>query len=80
MRLDELMGSLQTFEMNMKYKKEEKGIALQAGVHKSTEEEDIEDGKDFTESLAMITKNLSKILKKLNKTNRASSSSKSNKS
>ena len=30
MRLDELMGSLQTFEMNMKYNKKEKDITIQS--------------------------------------------------
>ncbi|GMN68193.1 hypothetical protein TIFTF001_037252 [Ficus carica] len=30
MRLDELMGSLQTFEMNLKHNKKKKSIALQA--------------------------------------------------
>ena len=68
MRLDELMGSPQTFEMNMKYNKKEKDIAFQAGIQIFAEEEDIKDSGDLTDSLAMITGNFTNIMKKLNKT------------
>ena len=38
MRLDELMGSLQTFELNLKMNKKEKSIAFQADHHESSDE------------------------------------------
>ncbi|XP_024019817.1 uncharacterized protein LOC112091153 [Morus notabilis] len=43
MRLDELMGSLRTFEMNLDQNKKEKETAFQAKVQKLTVEEDIGD-------------------------------------
>ncbi|XP_024030940.1 uncharacterized protein LOC112094406 [Morus notabilis] len=59
-RLDELMGSLKTFEMNLSQNKKEKeisqGIAFQAEVKDNVEEED----EDLEESLARLTKNFNR--------------------
>ena len=43
MFLKELMGSLQTFELNLKMNKKEKSIALQAEKHKSSDEGNVSD-------------------------------------
>ncbi|XP_024023122.1 uncharacterized protein LOC112092104 [Morus notabilis] len=59
-RLDELMGSLRTFEMNLSQNKKEKGISqgivFQAEVEDNVEEEN----EDLAESLAQLTKNFNK--------------------
>ena len=52
MRLDELIGSLQTFEMSLKQKKKYKSIALHPKVQDSSDEEIVHDDADLTESLA----------------------------
>ena len=54
MKLDELMGSLRTFEMNFNEDKKEKEIALQAEVGKSHHEEDSDDHEDLHESLDLL--------------------------
>ena len=62
MRLDKLMGSLQTFELNLKMNKKDKSIAFQAEHHESSDE-----GNDFDdndESLVSLTKNFNRFLKK----------------
>ena len=73
MKLDELMGSLRTFEMNFNEDKKEKEIALQAEVQKSYHEEDSDDHKDLAESLDLLTKNFNRVMKKFNKKNQNSS-------
>lgn len=61
MKLDELIGSLQTFEMNLKQKKKEKSIALQAKVQKSPEENESDDQDDLAESLTWLTRDFEKF-------------------
>ena len=59
MRLNELMDSLQTSELNLKLNKKEKSIAFQAEHHKSSDEGNVND-----ESLVFLTKNFNRFLKK----------------
>lgn len=49
-RFDELIGSLQTFEMKLKQNKKEKSIALQAKFQDSSDEEEVNDDTYLTES------------------------------
>ena len=64
MRLDELMGSLQTFEMNLKQNKRQKDkrIAWQAEAHETEDDAQIHD-QDMTDSVVLPTKNFQKFLK-----------------
>ncbi|CAM8905336.1 unnamed protein product [Rhodiola kirilowii] len=65
MRLDKLMGSLRTYEMNFPedmQAKRAKGVALKAVVTKDQTEVD-----DVSEQLAMMAKNFERIIKKLNR-------------
>ncbi|KAI3450426.1 hypothetical protein Pfo_007091 [Paulownia fortunei] len=61
MHLDELMGSLQTFEMNLKQNKrqKDKGIALQAEAHE-TKDDAQTDEQDMTDPVVLLTQKLSK--------------------
>ena len=65
MRLDELMGSLHTFELNLKMNKKEKSIAFQADHHEYSDEGN--DSDDNDESLVLLTKNFNRFLKKMNR-------------
>ena len=65
MRLDELMGSLHTFELNLKMNKKEKSIAFQADHHEYSDEGN--DSDDNDESLVLLMKNFNRFLKKMNK-------------
>ena len=62
MRLDELMGSLQRFDLNLKMNKNDKSIVFQAEHHESSDEGNDIDDND--ESLVLLTKNFNKFLKK----------------
>ena len=66
MKLDELMGSLQTFELNLNHNRRDKGksIAFQAEVPKSTFES--RDNNDMSKSLALVINNFGKFLKMMN--------------
>ena len=58
MRLDELMGSLQTFELNLNQNKKEKSIAFRA-----EEKDSIDEGKSSNdEAVVLLTKNFNKFL------------------
>ena len=63
MRLDELMGSLQTFELNLKQNKKKKSIALRAEEQESDDEGNSNDDKFFD----LLTKNFNKFLKKMSR-------------
>ena len=76
MRLDELMGSLQMFELNLKMNKKEKSIAFQAGHHDYSDEGN--DSNDNDESLVLLTKNFNRFLKKMNKKKNPQSSKRFN--
>jgi len=69
MRLDELIGNLQTFEMNFKDQKKNRGIALQADYEDLSIKDEIDGDKGINESLALLTKNFNKMLRKINKKN-----------
>ena len=60
MRLDELMRSLQIFELNLKQNKKEKSIALRAEEQESDDEGNSNDDKSFD----LLTKNFNKFLQK----------------
>ncbi|KAI3453478.1 hypothetical protein Pfo_010141 [Paulownia fortunei] len=66
LRLDEPMGALQTFEMNLNQNKREKnkGIALQV------EAENEKDHGNDNDPLSLLTKNFGKFLKQINKENK----------
>ncbi|KAI3458659.1 hypothetical protein Pfo_015322 [Paulownia fortunei] len=66
MKLDELMGFLQTFELNLNHNRRDKGknVAFQTEVPKSTSEP--VDDDDISESVALLTKNFEKFLRKMN--------------
>ena len=66
MRLDELMGSLQTFELNLKMNKKDKSIAFQTDHHHESSDES-NNSDDNDESLVLLTKKFNKFLKKMNK-------------
>ena len=63
MSLKELMGSLQTFELNLKMNKKEKSIAFQAEKHKSSDEGNVSDD----ESVVLLTQSFNMYLKMMNK-------------
>ena len=71
MKVEELMGSLQTYEMNIKQRKKEKTIALKAASEPTDEE-----GEGESDELAFLTKNFSKFLKKMSKKSKPDNSSK----
>ena len=64
MKLEELIGSLRTFEMNLQEGKKEKkniGITFQADTVEAT---------DFEESMVLLSKNLNEAVKRFRKKNR----------
>ena len=63
MSLKELMGSLQTFELNLKMNKKEKSIALQAEKHESFNKGTVSDD----ESMVLLTQSFNRYLKRMNK-------------
>ena len=63
MSLKELMGSLQTFELNLKMNKKEKSIALQAEKHESSDKGNVSDD----ESVVLLTQSFNRYLKMMNK-------------
>ena len=66
MKLEESIGSLRTFEMNLEEErsdKKEKGIALQVEESESICNED----DDLDESIAILSKNFSKVMSRLNR-------------
>ena len=66
------MGSLRTFEMNLeeeKGDKKSKGIAFQAESRDEQAEEHGEDD-DTAETMALMSKNFNKVLKRFNKNNK----------
>ena len=66
MKLDELMGSLRTFEMNLeeeKGDKKPKGIAFQAESRDDKSIEHWDEDDDIAETMALMSKNFSKIYK-----------------
>ncbi|XP_024020928.1 uncharacterized protein LOC112091467 [Morus notabilis] len=65
MRLDELMGSLRTFEMNLDQNKQEKEMSFQAELQKLTVEEDVGDPQVLVESFVLLTKNFNRIWKRV---------------
>ncbi|XP_024026995.1 uncharacterized protein LOC112093201 [Morus notabilis] len=67
MKLDELMGSLRTFELKFKKDKKENGMTFRSGVESQSNQEESEDEGELEESLARLTKNFKKILKKMKK-------------
>ena len=73
MKLGELIGSLRTFEMNLeeeKGDKKPKGIAFQAESRDDKGVEHGDEDDDIAETMALMSKNFSKILKRFNKNNK----------
>ena len=73
MKLDELMGSLRTFEMNLedeKGDKKPKGIAFQAESRDNNSIEHLDEDDDIAETMALMSKNFSKIYKRFNRNNK----------
>ena len=63
MSLKELMGSLQTFELNLKMNKKEKSIAFQVEKHESSDEGNVSDD----EFMVLLTQSFNRYLKRMNK-------------
>ena len=66
MKLEELIGSLRTFEMNLdeeKGEKKEKGMALQAEENEYVYHDD----DDLDESMAMLSRNFNKVMNRFNR-------------
>lgn len=61
MKIDELMGSLQTYEMNQNLNRRDKGLALKVKSEKS-QIADFE--TDFEEELGLLTKNFERMIRK----------------
>ena len=68
------MGSLQTFELNLKMNKKEKNIAFQVEQHDSSNEGNMSDD----ESMVLLTKNFNRYLKKMNKKKKLQGSGRAN--
>ncbi|KAH6785832.1 hypothetical protein C2S51_038287 [Perilla frutescens var. frutescens] len=68
MKLQELMGSLRTFEMGLTNEEtvQKKSIAFQAGSS-SDVPNTVSDKNDLTESIALLAKNISKFIKRYEK-------------
>ena len=74
MKLEELMGSLRTFEMNLeeeKCDKKSKGIAFQVENQEEQIEAFCDEDDDLAETMAILSKNFSKALNKFNRNNKA---------
>ncbi|XVF87074.1 hypothetical protein PTKIN_Ptkin18bG0091000 [Pterospermum kingtungense] len=65
--LDELMGNLETFEANLKRRKDKNSLAFKANHDPATNNEDIR------KTLAQLTKNLGKVIERLDYRSRRSS-------
>ncbi|XP_024018585.1 uncharacterized protein LOC112090762 [Morus notabilis] len=76
MRLDELIGNLQTFEMNFKAKKKSRGIALNADYDEMSTKDETDEDEDLSESLTFLTKKFNEMLRKFNKKGRFGENSK----
>ena len=63
MKLDELMSSLQTIELNLKQDNKEKSIALQVEKQESSNECNSKDDESFV----LLTKNFNKFMKRMNR-------------
>ena len=61
MKIDKL-GSLQTFELNLRQKKKDKSISLKSKLDESLDPEEDDD-----DNVALLTKNFNKFLKKMGK-------------
>ena len=71
MKVEELMGSLRTFEMNLKQRKKEKSIALKATQDEIKSEEGTEAEEEEEDQIVFLTKNFNKYLKKMGKGSKA---------
>jgi len=69
MKVDELIGSLQNFEItvNNKTDKKGKGIAFTSSVDSVETQGNFEDDEDMTESLALLGRQFKKIFKQFDK-------------
>ncbi|KAI3461556.1 hypothetical protein Pfo_018219 [Paulownia fortunei] len=78
MKLDELMGSLQIFELNLNHNRidKEKSVAFQAKFPKSSTSTS-EDNDDRSESLALVTKKFGKFLRMMDENSNKPKSGKS---
>ena len=75
MKLEELIGSLRTFEMNFEEEhvdKKNKGIVLKDDTKIDDMESRYDDDKDLVESFEMLSNNMCHVIKKMNR--RSSSS------
>ena len=73
MKLEELMGSLRTFEMNLEEEgdKKSKGIAFHAESQDEQIEEPGDEDDDLAETMTILSKNFSKVLNRFNRNNKA---------
>ena len=69
-KLEELMGSLRTFEMNFKEERSGsrgKGIVLKTEADSNEVETKFDEDEDLAESMALLTKNLGRVMNGLNR-------------
>jgi len=73
LKVDELIGSLQNFEMtvNNKTEKKGKGIAFASSVDSDETQENNEDDEDMTKSLALIGRQFRKIFEQFDRRSRS---------
>ena len=70
MKLEELMGSLRTFEMNLEEERGEKkvkGIALKTEAERDDVKSCYDDDEELIESVAMLSTNVGRIMKRVSR-------------
>ncbi|KAK2428670.1 gag-protease polyprotein [Trifolium repens] len=72
MKMDELVGSLQTFEivLNDRGDKKNKSIAFVTNTEDDVAESDDEEGDSITDAIAMLGRQFNKVLKRVDRRNR----------
>lgn len=66
MKLSELLGSLQTFELNLNLRKKEQGITFKAETSEPAQKPNQKKGDGLEESIVLLTKNVRKLAHRFN--------------
>ena len=70
LKFDELMGSLMTFELSLpKTEKKHKGVALKGSIHKQKDQVYSDSDSDIDDTIAMLARNYSRVMKRFNQMN-----------
>ncbi|GAU38940.1 hypothetical protein TSUD_372690, partial [Trifolium subterraneum] len=69
MRVDELIGSLQTYEssVNERIERKNKSIALVSNTAEEDEEDEQDSGESFSEAIVMLGRQFNKVMRKVDK-------------